>query len=90
MATDNINVSSNLTELLQKWTGLVQGIEKCNMLDEMRKYDFTIDAHDSWVEFGYDELLYVQKELEDRYDIKLHYENCFYKPISEDDENQPF
>jgi len=57
MATDNINVSSNLTELLQKWTGLVQGIEKCNMLDEMRKYDFTIDARDSWVEFGYDELL---------------------------------
>lgn len=71
MATDNINVSSNLTELLQQWTELVQGIEKCNMLDEMRKYDFTIDAHDSWVESAYDELYEIQHQLEKQHGVEL-------------------
>ena len=63
----------NLVSLLQNWTDLVASLEHCSMLDRMREYDFTIDAHDAWVEHGYDELLEVQKELKDRYDIELNY-----------------
>ena len=63
----------NLVSLLQHWTDLVVSLEHCDMLDRMREYDMNIDAHDSWVEFGYDELEEVQKELKDVYGIELKY-----------------
>ena len=72
----------NLVSLLQNWTDLVASLEHCSMLDRMREYDFTIDAHDAWVEHGYDELKEVQLELELIYDIKLN-----YKSLSEDDDD---
>ena len=62
-----------LTTLLQNWTDLVASLEHCSMLDRMREYDFTIDAHDAWVEHGYDELLEVQIELKEVFGIELKY-----------------
>jgi|14BtaG_2_1085337.scaffolds.fasta_scaffold23901_1 hypothetical protein len=79
MITDNnIAIPSEelpMNVLLQRWTDLVIALESCDMLDYMRKYDFTIDSHDAWVEFAHDEIEEVQNELKDYYGIVLH-ANC--------------
>ena len=72
----------NLVSLLQNWTDLVASLEHCSMLDRMRECDFTIDAHDAWVEHGYDELQEVQIELKEVFGIEL---NC--ESLSKDDDD---
>ena len=52
----NIN-SRRINGLIQDYVNMAITLQYCSDLDEMRKFDWTIDAHDSWVEFGEDKLI---------------------------------
>ncbi len=60
-----------LTALLQDYITTAIALQHCSDLDDMREYDWQIDAHDAWVEHGQDELALMQQELADKYDIHL-------------------
>ena len=66
----NIN-SRRINGLIQDYVNMAISLQYCSDLDEMRKFDWTIDAHDSWVEFGEDKLIEMQDELASKYDIHL-------------------
>lgn len=60
-----------LNALLQDYITTAISLQHCADLDDMREYNWQIDAHDAWVEHGYDQLEEMQKELADKYDLHL-------------------
>jgi len=61
-----------LNALLQEYLYTALCLQHCSDLDDMREYDWQIDAHDAWVEVGQVELAEMQKELADTYDLHLN------------------
>ena len=60
-----------LNALLQDYISTAISLQHCADLDDMREYDWAIDAHDAWVEHGQDQLELMEKELADKYDLHL-------------------
>ena len=63
--------SRRVNGLIQDYIDMAISLQYCSDLDEMRKYDLTIDAHDSWVEHGQERLDDMREELSRTYDIHL-------------------
>ena len=60
-----------LNGLIQDYIDTAVSIQYCSGLDDMRKYDWSIDAHDAWVEHAYDRLDELRENLANQYDIHL-------------------
>lgn len=60
-----------LNALLQDYISTAISLQHCADLDDMREYDWSIDAHDAWVEHGQDQLELMEKELAEKYDLHL-------------------